>query len=321
MIFEHSWTDTWLWILGFGVAYLLYVWRLWRVSRLIDGAPGKMLYKFVLRSVFLLMCLIALLRPSWGTKQTEVEVESKDIFFCVDLSRSMNAEDIAPSRVEKVKYELKKLSEAFEGNRMGLIIFSEEAFLQCPLTYDLSALRLFIETLHTGLVPRGGTNFSSPLRLGYEKLIHASKSIETSTAQLLVLVSDGEDFGRNTDETLQKLKDAHIRVFTLGIGTKEGANIPHKRSFRMDSKGRPIRTKLLSQSLEKISEETYGKYFEINAKESQVAQLIGSIDAIQGTLQSKTKVDVSANSYAYFLGIACILFIIDAIWRVKLFYI
>ena len=104
--------------------------------------------------------------PAWTTSfgETTKEVKSmeKDVFICVDLSQSMNAFDIQPSRIERVKFELKNIIEAFNSDRKGLIMFSNEAFMQCPLTYDNNALALFIQTLNTSLVPNTGTDFAPP---------------------------------------------------------------------------------------------------------------------------------------------------------------
>ena len=127
------------------------------------------IYKSVLRSIYLSLILFSLLAPSFGSAKKEIKAVSKDIFIAIDLSQSMNTKDIQPSRLEKVKFELKKLIDAFTSDRVGMIIFSNEAFIQCPLTYDKSALAMFIETLGTHLVPNAGTNFYEPIKLANEK--------------------------------------------------------------------------------------------------------------------------------------------------------
>ncbi len=113
---------------------------------------------------------MALLGPAFGEARREVQSVGKDIFLAIDLSQSMNANDVQPTRLEKMKFELKNIVGTFTSDRIGLIIFSSEAFMQCPLTYDQNALNIFIETLHSGLVPNTGTDFGPPLKMALEKL-------------------------------------------------------------------------------------------------------------------------------------------------------
>ena len=131
----------------FLVLYAGYFVRVFLVATKLGTSYRKVLLKFALRSLYFALLIIALLGPSFGESTREIKSIGKDIYVAVDLSASMNAYDIQPSRLEKVKFELKKIVSAFNSDRLGIIIFTSEAFVQCPLTYDQSALNLWIETL------------------------------------------------------------------------------------------------------------------------------------------------------------------------------
>ena len=141
-----------------------------RIAKLLRTPFYTIVIKLVLRTLFFSLLIISLLGPSFGESKKEVKSIGKDIMFCVDLSKSMDAFDIQPTRLEKVKYEMKKIVGAFSSDRVGVIIFSSEAFMQCPLTFDQNALNLFIETMNTGLVPASGTDFAPPLKMAIQKL-------------------------------------------------------------------------------------------------------------------------------------------------------
>jgi Ca-activated chloride channel family protein len=207
----------------------------------------------------------------------------------------------------------------FGSDRIGLIIFSSEAFVQCPLTYDQSALNLFIETLNTGLVPSTSTDFGAPLRMVLKKFTDDSekKNDNKPHTRLMLLISDGEDFGEDTYDLTDDIKTAAIKVFTLGVGTPEGGKIPFRKSFKRDATGREVITKMESEKLKEISTITGGKYFELSNSKNDVQQLINTIKRIKGEVRDTRKIDVSHNKYHYFLFVALLLIITDIFITVK----
>ncbi|MEN8248674.1 MAG: VWA domain-containing protein [Bacteroidota bacterium] len=300
----------------FSIAYLIYTFRVFRLSRFLGTLQGSVIPKFILRTLFFGMVIIALLGPSFGSDSKEVKAIGKDIMIAVDLSQSMNAIDIQPSRLEKVKYELNNIVEKFNSDRIGLIIFSSEAFVQCPLTYDQSALNLFIETLGTQLVPNTGTDFGPALSLALDKLDNEETSID-SKAKIIILISDGEDFGEETGTIREEIMDRGIKLFTLGVGTTQGSKIKEGKGFKKDNSGNEVISKLNRQSLKELAARTDGKYFEINQRQNDVSRLINTINAVEGQLRDSRMVDVSANKYIYFLMAALVLLAIDVLTTVK----
>jgi Ca-activated chloride channel family protein len=309
-------TTEYIFIGAFLVLYGLYIFRIIRVARVLNTPFVRVFIKLSLRTLFFALLIIAILGPSFGGAKKEVKSIGKDIMICIDLSKSMDAFDIQPTRLEKVKNELKKLVAAFSSDRIGLIIFGSEAFMQCPLTYDQNALNLFIETLNTGLLPTGGTDFGPPLRMALDKLTDEEGRTDTKS-KVIILISDGEDFGEDTDKVVKEIESRDIRLFTLGVGTEEGGNIYAGNGLKKDREGNPVVTKLNSKSLRSIADRTDGQYFEINETRNDVSRLINTIARIEGELRDARLVDVTANKYFYFLAIATALLLLDLFVNVK----
>ncbi len=300
----------------FLIAYMLYSLRVFRLSKYLGTSHGSLIPKLILRSAFLSLIIISLMGPSFGSDSKEIKSVGKDIMIAVDLSQSMNAVDVQPSRLEKIKYELNNIIKEFSSDRIGLIIFSSEAFIQCPLTYDQSALNLFIETLSTRLVPRTGTDFAPALNLALDKLNTEESTIE-SKAKIIILISDGEDFGDETSNVRSKIRERGIKLFTLGVGTTQGSKIPTNKGFKKDNSGNDVVTKLNRRSLKELAARTGGKYFEINQRQNDVSRLINTINSVEGQLRDARVVDVSANKYIYFLVAALALLSIDLLTTKK----
>jgi Ca-activated chloride channel homolog len=300
-------------LLAFGVFYALYLAKIIYLAIRVRSNFRYVFVKFVVRSIYFTLIILALMAPSFGDIKKEIKAVGKDIFICVDLSNSMNANDVQPSRLEKLKSELKNIVNAFDSDRLGLIIFSTDAFMQCPLTYDKSALFLFIETLSTRLVPQGGTDFGPPLQLALEKLNEQADKTSGQQAKFVVLISDGEDFGDGTNRQVDDIKDAGVKLYTLGIGTKSGGRIPQGNGFKKDEDGNTIITSLNSKDLMEIASATGGSFYEVSDTRNDVKKLIGDMGKIEGTIRETKSVDSHANKYFYFLFAALCLIIFDGL--------
>ncbi len=301
----------------FVLFYALYCLKIIRISRVLNTPYSTIFIKLILRGLFFSLILFAILGPSYGESKKEIKSVGKDIMICVDLSKSMDAFDIPPTRLEKIKYEMKKIVEAFNSDRLGVIIFSSEAFMQCPLTYDQNALNLFIETMNSSLVPSSGTDFGPPLKMALSKLNDEEGSSAQQKSKVIVLISDGEDFGEQTEEIANEVEDKGIKLFTLGIGTDKGSQIRTGQGFKTDQQGNTVVTKLNSSSLKALASRTNGQYFEINDSRNDVSKMINTISRIEGEMRDARMVDVSSNRYFYFLLTALILLALDIVISVK----
>jgi Ca-activated chloride channel family protein len=295
----------------FIILYLAYIFRMFRIGRVLKVSYRTLIAKAIIRSAYFALFVVALLGPSFGDTSREVKAIGKDIMICIDLSESMNAADIQPSRLEKVKFELKNLVEAFNSDRIGLIIFSSESFIQCPLTYDQGALNLFIETLGTSLVPNAGTDFGPPIEMAFEKLSGEEASSAEQKSKIVILISDGEDFGDNTLNNAAQLEEDGIKLFTLGVGTETGSKIRTNYGFKTDRDGREVVSMLNSKDLKTLAIKTGGKYFEINESSNDIERLISAINGIEGELKDARVIDISANKYYYFIALALLLVCFD----------
>jgi Ca-activated chloride channel family protein len=313
---EFGWTEGVV-ILIFLIGYGLYLKRIISISQALHTPYKTVFIKLFVRSLFMALMIIALLGPTFGESKREIKSVGKDIMICVDLSKSMDAFDVQPSRLEKVKFEMKKIASAFNSDRLGIIIFSSEAFMQCPLTYDQNAINLFIETMNTGLVPSSGTDFGPPLRMAVSKLEDTEGPSTQQKSKVIVLISDGEDFGEETDEIAKEVEDKGYKLFTLGVGTEKGSQITAARGYKTDKQGNTVISKLNSGSLKSLASKTDGDYFEINESRNDVNKMINTISKIEGQMRDARVVDASANRYYYFLLAALIILVLDMLITVK----
>ncbi|MFM1852033.1 MAG: hypothetical protein RIS54_1717 [Verrucomicrobiota bacterium] len=204
-----------------------------------------------------LMCAtVALARPQWGDLEEPVFDQSREIILAVDLSQSMLAEDIKPSRLARAKLLINSLLEKLEGERVGLIVFSGTAFLQSPLSADYEILREFLPALDPDYLPEGGTNYRALLDTAVEAF-----TASTSSDRFLITLSDGEASDDEWKQALPALQEKKIRLLCLGIGTSAGAMIPDGNSaFVKDERGAVVLSKLESGTLEQLAQSTSGVY-------------------------------------------------------------
>lgn len=300
----------------FALLYLIYLFRYWSINKKLEVEKRRLFTKMVLRGSYFTLFLIAFAGPSIGVSTKEIQEEGKDIFIAVDLSQSMNATDIGPSRLQRIKFELKNLTKSFPSDRIGLIIFSSEAFLQCPLTFDQSVLQLYIDGLNTGLVPNLGTDLNAPLRIAIDRF--KSDESQEVTSKSVILISDGENFGDDLEGIGSELNELGIKVFSLGIGTEAGSTIPRGNGVVIDPEtGKPAKTILNRTPLQQIAAETDGQYFEISDEVSEIGDLTGELERLEGGVTGSRVVEASANKYFYFLLVALALALLDMILPLK----
>ncbi|WP_026954266.1 vWA domain-containing protein [Algoriphagus vanfongensis] len=305
-------------ILGgiFTLLYIIYLYRYWTINRRLQVEKRRLFTKLVLRTLYFLLFLIALAGPSIGSSTKEIKEEGKDIFIAVDLSQSMNAQDIGPNRLQRVKFELKNLIKSFPSDRIGLIIFSSEAYMQCPLTFDQNVLQLYIDGLNTGLVPNSGTDLNGPLRMALDRFINDEGQEVKSKS--VILISDGENFGDDLEDIGSQLNDAGVKVFALGIGTDQGSTIPRGNGVIIDpSTGQPAETKIDRAALQQVASETRGQYFEISDQTQELGDLTAALERLEGGTVGTRQIETSSNKYFYFLLAGLILSLLDMILPIK----
>ena len=178
-------------------------------------------WKSVLLVVATGLLVVALARPQFGTRVETVRRRGQDVVVAVDLSQSMRAEDITPNRLEAARLAILRLIRNLDGDRIGLVAFAGEAFIQSPLTADYSAAALFLDAMDPEMMPVQGTNLGEALRLSLDALDQGARE-----DRILVLVTDGEDHEGELDPQLQRAVASGVRIHTVGLGSAEGVPIP-----------------------------------------------------------------------------------------------
>jgi Ca-activated chloride channel homolog len=307
--------EQWFLVIFF-ILYLIYLGRIFWIARRLDTTARSSILKFILRSIYFALMLLALLNPSFGDLKGSVKANGKDVFLLIDISKSMDATDIQPSRIEKAKFEINRLVNHFVNDRVGLIVFSRDALILSPLTYDRNAINLFVPKINTGLLPGGGTDFSPALEIAFNKL---TKTKSKTQAKVIVLISDGENFGIDNKTILSKIRKKGINFFAVGVGTSNGITLREGNNFKKDENGDIVVTKLESAHLQKMASVTGGKYLEINTVSGSFNDLIIQFEQITANVIDDSQVDVIANKYFYFLIIALFLLGIDVFFTVRTF--
>ncbi len=236
----------------------------------------------------LLACLfflaLALARPQWGRGEEEVVAHGVDVFLVLDTSFSMDAPDVAPSRMERARYIASELMERLQGNRIGLVVFSGSAFVQCPLTLDYGAARIFLDTVATGIVPEPGTNIGQALEAARKGFV-----ARDSKYRVVVLLTDGEQSSGDAGGMAETAREEGIVIHSVGVGTPEGEPIPVRNEqgevtdYVRDESGQPVLSRLDEDALSRLALTTGGKYFRISDRDEEIDQLTELVMGMEGT--------------------------------------
>lgn len=280
--------------LSFGALALYLAWRhrtraaSFLSNRLVNLlAPGASSMATVWRtgcySVGLTLFVIALAQPQCGSRSELTKRRGIDVVVALDASKSMLARDVQPSRLERAKLELSSLLDSLKGDRIAIVVFAGDAFIQCPLTSDYAAAKMFLRAVDPEQMQQGGTNIGEALLLTRKVLDNADRG---SKDKVVVLLSDGEDLSGEINPGLDALKEAGVRVFTIGIGSESGEPIPilDKKGevvgYKKDSAGNTVLTRLDRAGLIAIAETTGGEFF-YQPQSVATADVISRIDKLQ----------------------------------------
>ncbi|MFA6618860.1 MAG: VWA domain-containing protein [Candidatus Neomarinimicrobiota bacterium] len=223
---------------------------------------------FILALLFMILGLSGL---QIGSGLKELKQEGMDVIVAMDLSTSMSAKDISPSRLERSQYEVKRLISMLKGDRIGLIAFAGVAHLQCPITSDYSTASMMLEMMDTDLLPVQGTAFAEAINTALDAFPK-----ENQQYKAIIFISDGEDHEQNIDKAIQRALDENVLIYTLGVGTLKGATIPiydkygNLSDYMRDSQNKVINSVLQENTLRQISNRTGGRYYRLGATKNPI---------------------------------------------------
>ncbi len=238
----------------------------------------------------LFFLVMALAGPKIGTEVREVQRERLDLIVALDLSLSMKAEDVRPNRLEKARFEINRMLDYLENDRIGLIVFTGNAMLHCPLTSDYSAFRMFLDIAEPDIMPSTTTDFSQMFGEAASAFSSSEsnperRNIGGDPARVLLILSDGEDHFDRYSQPLRKLLDMGVYIFTVGIGTEEGGNIPKRDpesgaldDFHRDRTGQVVTTRLEPEKLREMAEMSGGQYYQVSRTAHNIEGFIRQLD-------------------------------------------
>jgi Ca-activated chloride channel family protein len=249
------------------------------VGQLMRGVgQGKQKGRVVVFLLFMLFGLLALLRPQWGTKLETVRRTGVDIVVALDTSLSMDTQDVVPGRLEKAKHEIRALIDALQGDRVGLVVFAGTSLVNCPLTIDQNAVKLFLEVVDTQVIPRPGTNIGDAIRKGIQAF-----DARDRRHKVMILVTDGESLEGDLQAAAEEAKQAGVVIYSIGVGTAAGEPIPLRdergnvTGYKKDEAGSVVVSRLDEESLRQVSGTTGGQYYRATPAEEEVEKIVQTV--------------------------------------------
>ncbi len=264
--------------------------------------------KFGILTFSFVLLIFALANPQVGSKVEEVKQAGIDVYILLDVSNSMKAEDIKPNRLDKAKYEISKLINRLRGDRIGLIVFAGQAYVQFPLTTDYSAADLFLSAVDYSTVPQQGTAIAPAIDLALKSFRH-----DEDTKKAIVIITDGEDHEGNLKAKAEEAVDQGVLIYAIGMGSPTGAPIPvyNKAGLRIDYKkdrdGKVVLTKLDEATLQEITRIGNGNYYRSSNSNDELEMIYDDLSKLEETEYGATRITDYEDRYYYFLIPALIL--------------
>jgi len=273
-------------------------------------------FKFDLKNILILIALlfliIALAKPQWDREMQIIEKEGVDIVICMDVSKSMDASDIQPSRIERAKDQISLFIDQLKGDRIAIVTFAGRSFVQCPLTDDYGAAKLFLSLLNTETVSSYGTDIGKAIQTSLDVFAQDDKH------KIIILVSDGEDLEEKAIDIAEEAKKQGAIIYSLGIGSPEGSTIPIKDEngnmvYAKNDKGEIVFSRLNVQTLSKIAKATNGRFFPITPQQSEIYQILTEIKTIEKKKIDSRQYSRYKEQYHYFVLTALFFLIIESL--------
>jgi Ca-activated chloride channel family protein len=256
--------------------------------------------------------VVSIARPQIGTRLTMTQRYGVDILIAIDTSLSMMAQDIKPSRLEKAKIEVASLIDKLKGDRVGILTFAGDSFVQCPLTLDYSAAKMFLSIIEPNMMPKPGTAIGKAIETASSSFIKKQRK-----HKVLILMTDGEAHETDLIKAAGEAKKEGVVIYTIGIGTKKGEPIPlvdesgKVSGYKKDKNGEVVMSKLDEVTLQKIALITDGKYYNATPSEFELDKIYEEISKMEKKELSSRLFAQYEERFQYFLGVALVLLCIE----------
>lgn len=253
----------------------------------------------------LAMLIVAIARPQWGSEVQAIDQEGLQVMVALDVSQSMLAQDIQPSRLDRAKLEIRDLTAQLKGDEIGIVPFSGAAFVQVPLTSDYTTALTYLRDAGPHLISRPGTVIGDAIRTATEAF-----DPKLASQKVLVVMTDGEDVESDPLAAAKDAAEQGVLIYTIGFGTPEGERVPETDAsgrivgYKQDAQGSPVISRMDEATLRSIAEASGGQYYRATADGSELASLLAQIDGLQkAQLQSRQTVQM-IERYQLFLALA-----------------
>lgn len=273
-----------------------------------DVSTARVTLKFILFLAAVALLIFAAARPQLGSKLREEKAQGVEMMLAVDVSNSMLAEDFEPNRLERTKYAVNKLFDGLRQDRVGLVVFAGEPKVQLPITSDYRMAKAFARRIDPSQVSVQGTAIGKALE---QALLAFSGDGEQTHGRVIILITDGENHDDDALAVAERAKELGIRIYTIGIGTPEGAPIEIGGEFLKDETGNMVVSKLNEEMLARIAEITGGAYVRATKQSIGLDEIVESINALEQTELSTLRFEEFNEQYQYLLAAALVLLLLE----------
>lgn len=269
--------------------------------------------KVIIFSTAITLIIIGLAGPQFGSKLTEVKRKGIELIIALDVSNSMMSQDIQPNRLERAKQAISRLVDKLSNDRLGLIVFAGDAYVQLPITNDYISAKMFLSSIGPGIVPKQGTAIGSAISLAA-----SSFSPQSETSKVIVVLSDGENHEDDPIEAAKKAAEQGIYVYAIGIGSPQGSPIPassqeNETAFLKDKDGNVVVSKLDEETLSKVAVAGNGNYIRATNTQLGLLPLFDDFNKMQKTEMKDKIYSEYDDQFQYLFGIALFLLVLEFI--------
>ncbi len=267
-------------------------------------------FKFLVLMLALAFIILGMSRPQYGSKLKKVKREGIELVIALDVSNSMLAEDIQPNRLDRSKLAISRLVDKLKDDKIGLIVFAGDAYIQLPITTDYNSAKLFLNAVNTQIVPKQGTAIGAAINLAMQSFTPGSKA-----AKAIIVITDGENHEDDAIAAAKEAVDKGVIVHTIGMGLPQGSPIPvlrgGQKEYLKDNQGNVVITKLDETMLEKIAVAGEGIYVRANNAQDGLNTLFDEINKLQKTEMEALVYSDYEDQFQYFFAIGMILILLE----------